>query len=29
MFDFDAAVTAVQDPNAEPEYLAKLAYEQP
>lgn len=26
MVDFDAAVAAVQDPNADPVFLAKIAY---
>ena len=29
MVDFDAAVAAVQDPNADPVFLAKIAYENP
>ena len=29
MIDFDAAVAAVQDPNADPVLLAKIAYENP
>lgn len=29
MVDFDAAVAAVQDPNADPMFLAKIAYENP
>ena len=29
MVDFDAAVAAVQDPNANPVFLAKIAYENP
>ena len=29
MVDFDAAVAAVQDPNADPVFLAKIAYEHP
>ena len=29
MVDFDAAVAAVQDPNADPSFLARIAYENP
>ena len=29
MVDFDAAVAAVQDPNADPAFLARIAYENP
>ena len=29
MVDFDTAVAAVQDPNADPVLLAKIAYENP
>ena len=29
MVDYDAAVAAVQDPNADPILLAKIAYENP
>ena len=29
LVDFDAAVAAVQDPNADPVFLAKIAYENP
>ena len=29
MVDFDAAEAAVQDPNADPVFLAKIAYENP
>ncbi|MBT1172835.1 hypothetical protein JS528_05595 [Bifidobacterium sp. MA2] len=29
MVDYDAAVAAVQDPNADPVFLAKIAYENP
>ena len=29
MVDFDTAVAAVQDPNADPVFLAKIAYENP
>ena len=29
MVDYDTAVAAVQDPNADPAFLAKIAYENP